>query len=405
MEFRICDGSLILRNSTITGNEARYDGGGGDIVSGGGISLYGSAILEIANSIVAGNSVTGGAAQSPDIDGTIGITNGHNIFGTDVIGNVAGDVENVAAATIFASVDPATGGGAINADGVALLRADVTNPALGGADRFAIGATDQLGHARPSPAGTNADIGAVESSFAHSTQPSDNNDTLTGTGGVDDLNGLAGNDLILGLGGKDTLDGALGSDFLEGGAGNDRLKGGTGIDIAGYRDSDMAVTVDLRGDAAGDTDTAKRGGETDTLTGIEGGVGRGGNDRFFGDGADNWFQGGGGSDIFTGGAGRDLYDLNRIDASPVGSGRDRITDFAHLGDKIDLAGIDANTTLAGNQALRWVDTAALSGPGEVGYFTSGGNTIIRMSTDADAASESEIQLTGIKTLSALDFYL
>ena len=142
---------------------------------------------------------------------------------------------------------------------MALLRADVTNPALGGADRFAIGATDQLGHARPSPAGTNADIGAVESSFAHSTQPSDNNDTLTGTSGVDDLNGQAGQDLILGLGGKDTLDGALGSDFLEGGAGNDRLKGGTGIDIAGYRDGDTAVTVDLRGDASGDTDTAKRG--------------------------------------------------------------------------------------------------------------------------------------------------
>ena len=232
---------------------------------------------------------------------------------------------------------------------------------MGGADRFAIGATDQLGHARPSPAGTNADIGAVESSFAHSTQPSDNNDTLTGTSGVDDLNGQAGQDLILGLGGKDTLDGALGSDFLEGGAGNDRLKGGTGIDIAGYGDSNAAATVDLRGDASGDTDTAKRGSETDTLTGIEGAVGGGGNDRFFGDGADNWFQGGRGSDIFTGGAGRDLYDLNRIDASPVGSGRDRITDFTHLGDKIDLAGIDADTnsgrqpgiSLGGDVGARW----------------------------------------------------
>ena len=48
---------------------------------------------------------------------------------------------------------------------------------------------------------------------------------------------------------------------------------------------------------------------------------------------------------------------------------------------------------------------ALTGAGEVGYFTSGGNTIIRMSTDADVASEGEIQLTGIKTLAALDFYL
>jgi hypothetical protein len=68
-------------------------------------------------------------------------------------------------------------------------------------------------------------------------------------------------------------------------------------------------------------------------------------------------------------------------------------------------GIDADTTAAGNQAFRWVGSAALTGPGEVGFFTSGGNTIVRMSTDADVASEAEIQLTGIKTLTALDFYL
>jgi hypothetical protein len=77
----------------------------------------------------------------------------------------------------------------------------------------------------------------------------------------------------------------------------------------------------------------------------------------------------------------------------------------HLQDDIDLMGIDADTTVAGNQAFRWVGTAALTGAGQVGFFTSGGNTIIRMSTDADAQSEGEIQLTGIKTLTALDFYL
>ena len=49
-------------------------------------------------------------------------------------------------------------------------------------------------------------------------------------------------------------------------------------------------------------------------------------------------------------------------------------------------------------------TSALDGPGEAGYFTSGGNTFIRLSTDADAAGEGEIQLNGIKTLTAIDFY-
>ena len=45
------------------------------------------------------------------------------------------------------------------------------------------------------------------------------------------------------------------------------------------------------------------------------------------------------------------------------------------------------------------------GPGEVGFFTSGGNTIVRASIDADPASELEIQLTGIKPLTAADFFL
>ncbi len=82
-----------------------------------------------------------------------------------------------------------------------------------------------------------------------------------------------------------------------------------------------------------------------------------------------------------------------------------ITDFDHLVDKLDLMGLDADSTVAGNQAFRWVGTAALTGAGEVGFFTSGGNTIIRASNDVDLAAEFEIQLTGIKTLTAVDFYL
>jgi Ca2+-binding RTX toxin-like protein len=126
---------------------------------------------------------------------------------------------------------------------------------------------------------------------------------------------------------------------------------------------------------------------------------------FYGDNGANWFQGGKGKDTFTGGSGRDTYDVNLTRETPVGSGRDVITDFDHLVDKVDLAGIDADSTVAGNQIFHWVGSAALTGPGELGFFTSGGDTIIPMSTDADAASEAEIQLTGIRTLSALDFYL
>ena len=61
----------------------------------------------------------------------------------------------------------------------------------------------------------------------------------------------------------------------------------------------------------------------------------------------------------------------------MGANRDVVIGFDHLVDDIELMGIDANTAIAGDQAFRWVGTAALTGAGQVGFFTSGGNTIIR----------------------------
>ena len=397
-------GNLVIRSTTVTANAAG-DGFDYDSSKGGGIFVSAGAALDIANSIVAGNRVDGPVASGADIEGSISFSNGHNIFGSDITGAIAGDRELIDPAAVFADINPDTGGGMVNDDGIVQLLDDVANPALGGADRFASSSTDQLGIHRPTPSLTNPDIGAAESGFVPSHVTSLNNDSIIGNGGANVLNGLAGDDFLKGLASKDTLNGGDGNDFLEGNGGKDRLNGGAGIDIANFGDSNKSVRVDLRGDGPGDTDTARRGDGNDTLTGIDGAIAGGGRDRFWGDGGDNWIQGGGGKDTFTGGGGSDLYDYNLTSASPTGSGRDVITDFRHLTDDIDLMGIDADTTVAGNQAFRWVGSAALTGPGEVGFFTSGGNTIVRMSTDADAASEGEIQLTGIKTLTALDFYL
>ena len=90
------------------------------------------------------------------------------MLGSDIAGDVAGDREGIAAGAIFARVDPVTGGGQLDGDLVAVLRADAANPALAGADRLQSPATDQLGAERPAPEGTNPDIGAVESGFAPS---------------------------------------------------------------------------------------------------------------------------------------------------------------------------------------------------------------------------------------------
>jgi Ca2+-binding RTX toxin-like protein len=230
--------------------------------------------------------------------------------------------------------------------------------------------------------------------------PSPGNDVLTGTSGADPLDGRAGHDLLKGLGGNDTLFGAAGGDVLDGAAGNDLLDGGDGIDLARFGGS-AAVAVDL---VAG---TATRGSETDTLIEIEGAIGSSAADTFLGDAGHNLFQGGAGKDLYTLGDGRDVVDLDAAAHSGVGaSKRDMVADFAHLADRLDLSGIDADATVAGNQGFRFVGTAGLgTTPGAVGYFVSNGNTIVHGSTDLDGAAELEVQLAGLVPLSAQDFYL
>ena len=327
-------------------------------------------------------------------------SNGHNVFGSDVPGNVPGDREKVAPATLFAAVDPATGGGKLDARGVVPLKKNSSaNPALSGADPITASAFGQLGTTkRPLPAGSLPDIGAVEADQPLSTSPTANNDVITGSNAANNLSGLAGNDYLKGLGGNDTLNGNDGSDVLDGGPGNDKLNGGNGVDIATFAGT-TAVVVDLSTNPA----TAKRGGETDTLTSIEGAIGSDKADTFKGDASNNEFQGGLGKDTYTGGGGRDLYAFKTVQDSPAGAGRDVIKDFVPGQDVIDVSDIDADSTMPGQQSFRWVGKATLTGAAQLGYYVSGGNTIVRASTDADAAAELEIQLTGMKTLTAADF--
>lgn len=389
--------NLVIRNSTITGNIA---GGANAKASSGGGVLASNAVLDIANSIVVGNFSIGTYSHYADISGSIDISNGHNVFGSDVKGNIAGDRENIAPTAIFATIDPATGGGQADGRGIIpLKKIPTSNPALSAADPLTASATGQLGTTpRPLPADSLPDLGPAEADQKLSTNATTGNDVITGTNAANNLVGYAGNDYLKGLGGKDMLDGGDGSDVLDGGPGNDVLKGGLGVDLVTYA-SNTAVVVDLSTTPA----TAKRGSETDTLIGIEGAIGSSKADTFKGDANDNEFQGGLGKDTFTGGAGRDTYDFNVVADSPVGASRDVIKDFAPGQDVIDVAGIDADTTVPGNQSFRWVGKATLTGAAQLGYYLSGGNTIVRATNDADAATEVEIQLTGVKTLTEGDF--
>ena len=158
---------------------------------------------------------------------------------------------------------------------------------------------------------------------------------------------IGGNDSITGSKYADTLYGMGGSDVLKGMASNDRLDGGAGNDI------------------------------------LCGGLGK---------------------DTLLGGGGNDIFDFNNANESGLSATtRDVIGTFTRGQDRIDLAGIDANTAGAGNNAFTKIIAAGAT-------FTAAGQLrvnagIIYGNTDADAAAEFSIQLNGISALSLADFIL
>jgi len=170
------------------------------------------------------------------------------------------------------------------------------------------------------------------------------NDRLTGTAAADRINGLAGNDTINGGGGNDTITGGIGVDVMTGGAG-----------------ADTFVFLSFRDSAPNQPGVVGNGGFV-----ADQGLGK----------------------------------------------RDIITDFVSGVDRIDLSAIDANTHIAGNQKFGWKGAAGFSfSAGELVYKTfnfagtANDQTIIYGDIDGNGAADFQIQLKGIKTLSAADFVL
>ncbi|MEL6479013.1 MAG: hypothetical protein AAFR17_16925 [Pseudomonadota bacterium] len=247
------------------------------------------------------------------------------------------------------------------------------------------------------------------------------NDTLIGTADADSLFGGEGDDLLQGLGGDD---------LLFGGDGADSLEGGTGIDLASYNLATERVQVDLqgstvtRGEAVGDTfaeieglqgsrfnDSLRGDMEDNTLlgeTGVDRLFGRGGDDVLIGGLGVDVLYGNTGADTMTGNQSNDRYVYFTDRDSGVGSGnRDVITDFNVQGrDRIEISRLDADTTRGGNQAFDFIGAVAFSNTaGELRANQVDGNTILEADLDGDGASDFEIELSGIVTLSSSDFIL
>ena len=178
--------------------------------------------------------------------------------------------------------------------------------------------------------------------------------------------------------------GKAGNNTLEGGTGADALDGGDGVDTISYARSVQGVRVSLGGGTVADGDAAG-----DTFSSVENLTGSALNDALVGDAGvnrviggagprrrvagaagDDRLEGGDGNDILIGGAGRDIlsaapgsdvFDFNALGETPAGAGRDIVSDFVHLTDRIDLSTIDAASDVVGDHAFQFIGTTLYSG--------------------------------------------
>lgn len=260
---------------------------------------------------------------------------------------------------------------------------------------------------------------------------------LVGSDFSDALIGDFGSNVLWGEGGVDGLWGGRGNDDLIGGAGADYLDGGDGTDLASYIGSPDGVAVNLQegsgswGDAQGDTlvnienvegssfdDSIVGNAANNTLFGATGGdtlEGRDGRDVLYGDDGndlliggigDDDLHGGPGHDWLEGDAGADRFIFESTQDSRPGLEADWIAGFNRAeGDLIDLAAIDADEKLAGDQAFTFVTAGEPHGPGTVSAVASGGWTYISLNTSGDEAPEAVIQILGEHAIDASWFIL
>jgi Ca2+-binding RTX toxin-like protein len=193
--------------------------------------------------------------------------------------------------------------------------------------------------------------------------------TIQGSAAGDTVDGTRFKDIVQGKAGNDIVNGAAGSDSLLGDAGNDTLKGGNNNDV-------------LQGGVGNDR--------------LEGGNG---NDRLLGDK---------GADTLVGGKGADKFSFRKVsDSTTQPSGMDTAKDFkrGHK-DKIDLAAMDADRGIGGNQAFAFIGKAKFSGDaGEVRYVKKNGDTFVYGDVDGDKKGDFALRLDASIDLTKADFML
>jgi serralysin len=166
----------------------------------------------------------------------------------------------------------------------------------------------------------------------------------------------------------------------------------------------IANALLYQGDARSLIENAVGGSGNDSLTGNEGANllrGAAGTDKLYGLGAGDSLDGGAGADTLAGGAGADIFDFNSVRDS-LSSARDTIQDFLRGSDRIDLRTIDANAAAGGDQAFFFIGNTSFTGQSGQLAFAGG---VLSGDVNGDRTADFRINVTGLSTMGATDFYL
>ena len=254
------------------------------------------------------------------------------------------------------------------------------------------------------------------------------NDQAWGGAGDDELVGGDGKDRLYGEAGDDWLNGGDGADVMDGGSGGDVMIGGTGDDIYQIDTSADMVTEAI---GEGTFDRAQTsvsyalaaGSEVEVLeTSNSAGaqnldlVGNEFGNIIVGNDGQNTIVGGLGLDTMTGRGGGDVFVwTSTAETRQAADQADVVMDFNRTaGDLLAVNPIDANQTVAGDQAFTFVGVVdftsqQFTGAGQIGYFTTATDTYILLNTRVDAGpvdyEEATIRLAGVHTPDASWFVL